>query len=120
MATNPEPPTIRVELTDYSMFATTPAYQVQAELDTGKETVVVFGLRRNVVVPDPSDELFTVPSGGARRLDLISQKHYGTPSLWDAILDCNPGLDPLTGPEVADVIAVPTRLRLASLGLLSI
>lgn len=117
---NPEPPTIRVELTPYSMFVATPAYQVQAQLDTGVESVVVFGLRRKPVVPDPSDFLFTVPVGGERRLDLISQKFFGTPELWDVIGDCNPNIDPLVGPSTGDMIQIPTRQRLASLGILNV
>jgi hypothetical protein len=120
MASGPAAPTIRVELTPYSAFAATPAYQVQAELDTGLETVVVFGLRRHLVVPDPSDELFTVPTGGRGRLDLISQKFYGTPELGAAIADCNPSLDPMIDPQVGQVIAVPTRSRLAALGIASL
>jgi hypothetical protein len=115
-----EPATVRVELVPYSMFAATPAYQIQAELETGVENVVVFGLKRDAVVPDPSDILFTVPTGGGGRLDLISQKFYGTPELWWAISRCNPEIDPMIGPNVADVIRVPARLRLASLGVLNV
>lgn len=111
---------IRVELTPYSMFAATPAYQIDAEVDGSEQTVAVFGLKRDLVVPDASDFLFTVPTGGGGRLDLISQKFYGTPSLWWAIARCNPGMDPMIGPNIADVIQVPTKLRLASLGVLNI
>lgn len=111
---------IRVQLVPYSMFAGTPAYQIQAEVDGSEQNVAVFGLKRNVVVPDPTDTLFTVPTGGEGRLDLISQKLYGTPELWWAIADCNPGMDPVVGPNIADVIQVPTKLRLASLGILNV
>ncbi len=116
---DPEPP-VRVELTAYSMYAATPTYQIPAELDTGKENVVVFGLMRAAVVPDPSDMLFPVPAGGGGRLDLISQKFFGTPELNWAIALCNPGLDPMMGPNVSDEIQIPTRLRLANLGILSV
>ena len=115
-----EPPTVRVELVPFSMFAATPAYQIPAELDSGTENVVVFGLKRNAVVPDPSDSLFTVPAGGQGRLDLVSQKFYGTPELWESIANCNPSLDPMIGPEAGSIIQVPARLRLASLGILNV
>ena len=111
---------MRVELTPYSSYAATPTYQIEAELDTGKENTVVFGLMRATVVPDPSDVLFTVPGGGGGRLDLISQKFFSTPELFLAITQCNPGLDPMVGPAVGDVIQVPTRQRLANLGILSV
>jgi hypothetical protein len=120
MAT-PNQATVRAELPKYSMFSATPTYQVQAEVDTGDvETVVVFGLKRDVVVPHPSDIQFTVPAAGGGRLDLVSQKFYSTPDLFWAISRCNPALDPMLGPNVAEVISVPTRLRLASLGILSV
>jgi hypothetical protein len=115
-----EPAAVRVELVPYSMFTATPAYQIETELDTGKENVVVFGLKRDPVVPDPTDILFTVPPGGGGRFDLISQKFYGTPELWWAISRCNVELDPMVGPDVGSIIRVPTRLRLASLGVLNV
>lgn len=102
------------------MFGATPAFQIQAEVDGATQNVAVFGLLQDIVVPDPSDEQFTVPPGGQGRLDLISQSLYGTPELWHAIARCNPGMDPLIGPNVADVIQVPTRLRLAGLGILNV
>lgn len=111
---------IRVELVPYSMFGATPAYQVQAQVDGATKTVAVFGLRRSAVVPDPSDILFTVPTGGGGRLDLISQKFYNTPELWWAIARCNPSIDPMVGPNIGDVIAIPTKLRLASIGILNV
>lgn len=111
---------IRVELPAYSMFSSTPAYQIQAEVDESLQTIAVFGLKINAVVPDPTDTLFTVPTGGEGRLDLISQKFYGVPDLWWVIANCNPAMDPMVGPNVADIIQVPTKLRLASLGILNV
>jgi hypothetical protein len=110
---------IRVELVAYSQFSATPAYQIQAEVDDSLQTVAVFGLKQNAVVADPTDILFTVPTGGGGRLDLISQKLYGTPELWWAIANCNPAMDPMVGPSMGDVIQTPTKLRLASLGILN-
>jgi hypothetical protein len=102
------------------MWAATPAYQVKAELESGSESVVVFGLLNAAVVPDPSDLLFTVPPGGAGRLDLIAHKFFGTPELWWAIAQCNPEMDPMIGPQTSDVVQVPTRVRLASLGIINV
>lgn len=111
---------IRVELVPYSMFSATAAYQVDAQVDGTDQIVAVFGLRRDAVTPDPTDILFTVPTGGGGRLDLISQKFYGTPELWWAIARCNEAMDPMIGPAIGDVIRVPTRLRLAALGILNV
>jgi len=111
---------VRVELTPYSQYSSTPAYQIQAEIDGTSQTVAVFGLKQNAVVADPTDIMYTVPTGGGGRLDLISQKLYGTPSLWWVIAQCNPEMDPVIGPNVADVIQVPTKLRLAALGILNV
>lgn len=114
-------PRIRVELVNYSMFADTPVYDnIEETIDGVKQKVVVFGLKRDVVVPDPTDIVFTVPQGGQHRLDLISQKFYGTPELWWAISRCNPSIDPLVGPLAGDNIRVPTRLRLATLGVTNV
>jgi len=110
---------IRVELPSYSMFSATPAYQIQATVDGSTDNIAVFGLRRPQVVPDATDIRFTVPVGGENRLDKISQKFYDTPLLATVIADCNPGLDPMNGPAVADIINIPTRQRLATLGILT-
>jgi len=115
-----EAASIRVELAPYSQFSATAAYQIQAEVDGAKQTVAVFGLKRDLVVPDPSDILFTVPTGGSGRLDLISQKFYGTPELLWAVCRCNEGMDPMIGPNIGDIIRVPSRLRLASIGVLNV
>ena len=118
--TGPVTPPIRVELPAFSQFTATPTYQIQAELDSGKENVVVFGLKQDAIVPDPSDILFSVPGRGQGRLDLVSQHFYGTPELWWAIAQCNPGMDPFIGPAVMEVIRVPSKNRLATLGVLSV
>jgi hypothetical protein len=118
--TGQETPSIRVELPAFSQFTSTTTYQIPAELDSGKENVVVFGLKRDAIVPDPSDIMFTVPGRGRGRLDLVSQHFYGTPELWWAIAQCNPGMDPFIGPEVTQVIRVPAKNRLATLGVLSV
>jgi hypothetical protein len=120
MAATTTAASIRVQLTAYSQFSATPAYQIQAQIGSKLETVAVFGLKVNAVMPNPTDILFTVPTGGGGRLDLISQKFYGTPELWWAIAICNPGMDPMIGPTIAQVIRVPTKARLATLGILNV
>jgi hypothetical protein len=115
-----EPTSIRIELVAYSQFAATPAYQVVADVDGSEQNVAVFGLKRNLVVPDPTDIIFTVPAGGTGRLDLISQKFYAVPDLWWAVAQCNPEMDPMIGPNAGDLISVPTKLRLAALGILNV
>ena len=102
----------RVELPPYSMFATTPVY------DVGDD--VAFGLMRDVIVPDASDDLFTIPPGAETRLDSISYKFYGTPALWWVIARVNNLEDALVGFELNQTIRVPTKARLASEGILNV
>jgi hypothetical protein len=102
----------RVELPAYSMFATTPVYEVGGD--------VVFGLLKDVIVPDASDELFTVPPGGETRLDSISYKFYGTPALWWVLARVNNIEDPLVGVALNATIRIPTKARLASEGILNV
>lgn len=108
--------TARAQLPSYSMWATTPAYTEEV----GGESFIVFGLLDDAVVPDPSDEMFTVPIGGVYRFDLISANFYGVPDLWWAIARCNGVLDPLVGVPVNTKVRIPTKARLAQLGILSV
>lgn len=102
----------RVELPAFSMFATTPVYDSDGE--------VVFGLMKDVIIQDASDELYTVPPGGVNRLDAISNKFYGTPALWWVIARVNNVLDPLFGVALNSQIRIPTKARLASEGILNV
>lgn len=102
----------RIELPAYSMFATTPVYDV--------EGTIVFGLMADVIVPDITDQLFIVPLAGVNRLDLISEEFYGTPSLWWVIARVNNIQDPLVSVPVSTTIRVPTKDRLASAGVLNV
>lgn len=103
----------RIELPQYSMFAKTPVY----DLGGGN---VVFGLKVPVVVPDDTDELWTVPSAGEFRLDLLSNDFYGTPALWHVLADVNPIIDPLVGLPPGSQLRVPTKDRLAAEGVLNV
>lgn len=102
----------RVELPAYSMFSATPVYEVGGD--------VVFGLLKDAIVPDASDDLYTVPPGGAHRLDAISYYFYNTPHLWWVLARVNNVVDPLIGVAVGTVIRIPTKSRLASEGVLGV
>jgi nucleoid-associated protein YgaU len=102
----------RVELPAYSMFATTPVYEVGGE--------IVFGLMKDVIVPDPSDTLYTVGPADVPRLDLISYRFYGTPALWWVIARVNDIVDALSGIPLNTQIRIPTKARLASEGILNV
>lgn len=102
----------RIELPPYSMWATTPVYEVDGD--------IVFGLMADVVVPDVSDTLFVVPSAGVSRLDLLSQEFYGTAELWWVLARVNNLQDPLMGVPVSTTIRVPTKERLSALGVLTV
>lgn len=102
----------RIELPAYSMWSATPVYEVSS--------TIVFGLMKAVVVPDASDELYTVSADGVHRLDTISNLVYGTPALWWVIASVNSMLDPLVGVPLNTRIRVPTKARLASEGVLNV
>lgn len=95
------------------MFATTPIYD-------GVADAIVFGLMKDVIVPDASDTVFTVPIGGVARLDAISNQFYGTPALWWVIARVNNVVDPLMGVGLNQQIRIPTKARLAAEGILNV
>ncbi len=98
------------------MFPLTPIYESEVE----GENVIVFGLMQDVIVPDATDIVYTVPVAGTFRLDLISQDFYGVPDLWWVIARVNGILDPLVGIATGTRIRIPTKSRLAQEGLLSV
>jgi hypothetical protein len=102
----------RIELPPYSMFAKTSVYEVGGE--------VVFGLRRQVVVPDATDILIKMPSAGVYRLDLIADQYLGMADLWWVIAEINNMPDPLVTVDINTELRIPTRERLASLGVLNV
>jgi len=102
----------RIELPPYSMFAATPPYSVDG--------VIVFGLMVDVVVPDPSDELWPVPPTANGRLDLLSETFYGTAELWHVLACVNNWPDALVGFPPGMIIRVPTKARLAAEGILNV
>ena len=95
------------------MFTSTPVY----DLGAGN---IVFGLMQPAVVPDNTDELWTMPSAGVPRLDLLANDFYGTPQLWWVLAVVNDMLDPLVAVPTGTKIRVPTKQRLASEGILNV
>ena len=89
-----------------SMFVRTPAYRV--------DDVVVFGLRREVIVPDVTDMIIEVTQAMSGRLDLLSYELYGTSDLWWVICDLNQIVDPMTEANTGAQLRVPRRDRLFS------
>jgi hypothetical protein len=114
-------PEQNIQLPPYSMFSKTPVYaDVPVEIEGDKQTAIVPGLQVPPVVEDQSDILYKVSQGGAARLDLIADEFYGTPELWWVLAQVNPGTDPLIGFELGQSVRVPTRTRLATLGILNV
>ena len=103
----------RIRLPAYSMFTSTPVYDLGAGL-------VVFGLMQPPVVPDASDDLYVVPAAGVPRLDLLADNFYGTPALWWVIASVNNIIDPLISVPQGTSIRVPTKQRLSSEGVLNV
>ena len=102
----------RIELPLYSMFASTPIYEVDG--------VLSFGLLRDAVVPHATDDLYTVGPFNYDRLDLIAAEHYGTAHLWWVIARVNNVIDPEKPFALRQQIRVPTKERLSSLGILNV
>jgi len=101
----------QIKVPDFSMFQATQAYIVDG--------VPVWGLMRPKVMPDDSDQVFTMTEAGQNRLDLVSAVFYQTPGLWDAIATVNNLFDPLMGAAQGSTLRIPTKNRLASMGLLN-
>jgi hypothetical protein len=102
----------RVTLPPFSMLSQTPIYSVNGN--------IVTGLLNPPIVPDASDTLYRVTLAGERRLDLISQLHYGTPELWWVIALVNNLIDPIAGVASGAEIRIPLRSRLSALGILNV
>jgi hypothetical protein len=102
----------RIELAPYSMFAQTPLYEVDSN--------VVFGQMVPAVVSNATDIIYTVPSAGEHRLDLISTQFYGVPDLWWVLAAVNNIIDPLVAVPANTLIRIPNRDRLATEGVLSV
>jgi len=102
----------RVTLPPFSMLSKTPIYSIDGS--------IVPGLITSPIVSDPTDTLYRITQAGERRLDLISQLHYGTPELWWVLAFVNNLVDPIAGVAAGADIRVPLRSRLASLGILNV
>lgn len=98
-----------VVLPPYSMFMSTPIYSVEGE--------TVFGLMRDPIVPDPTDQAYTVPAAAEDRLWLVADLFYQTSELWWVIALVNQILDPMQLPAGTQ-LRIPTKSRLASEGIL--
>lgn len=100
-----------VTLPTYSMFTTTPVYEVDGEF--------VFGLRRESVLPHATDDLWKTTQAAENRLDLVSELFYGVPNLWWVIAAVNNITDPLTGVPAGTQLRIPKAERLADEGILN-
>lgn len=101
-----------VERTPYSMFSKTPVYSVKGD--------TVHGLMQDPVVPDASDDLFSVQDVEGSRLDSISDNFYGTPLLWWVIARVNNIQDPMVGVPQGTKLLIPSKTRLANAGVMDI
>jgi hypothetical protein len=101
----------KLSLPPFSFLSQTPIYSVGGN--------IVPGLMVPAVTAHSSDIPYVVPLAGERRIDLISHLHYGTTELWWVLLQVNGLIDPLAGVAANSTIRVPTRERLAALGLLN-
>ena len=106
----------KVTLPAFSMFLKTPVYEVKE----GQELVAVFGLQVPAVVKDGTDEIYEAPPGDESRLDNLSFRYYGVPDLWWVLALVNDVIDPMVGITPGSTIRVPTKLRLANEGVLTV
>jgi len=86
------------------MWTNTPVYNVAGQL--------VFGLLRPSIIPDPSDQIFTVTQPNQNNLQFIANTLYNDPSLWWAIAELNFMLDPLTDLPTGTDLRVATQQRM--------
>jgi hypothetical protein len=93
----------KLQLKQNSAFSNTPVYQVGSD--------VVFGLRRTVIPPDPTDFIVQVTQGLIGRLDLIAYEVYGSVELWWVIAEANQIVDPLTEVTLGYELIMPTANR---------
>lgn len=89
------------------MFTGTPIYQVGSDL--------VFGLRRDSIVPDDTDVTVEVTQTWENRLDLLSFELYGTTALWWIIADLNNMTDPMFQAPAGTQLRVPQKDRVFGL-----
>ena len=85
------------------MFIKTPIYNVGG--------TVVFGLRREVIPPDPTDRVITITKQLEGKLDLIASEIYGTTDCWWILAEANQLLDPMTEVTAGTKLRVPTKER---------
>jgi len=85
------------------MFRETPIHRVNGE--------VVFALRQEVFLPDPTDLVVEVTQATAGKLDLIAFESYGKSELWWVIAELNQIVDPMTEIQVGVELRVPRRER---------
>lgn len=90
-----------------SMWARTPVYEVDGE--------AVFGVRKPVVRPDSTDRTLKCDGAHAHRWDLIASEYLGNPELWWVLCELNKVTDPCSGPQIGDVILIPTTTRVTNL-----
>jgi hypothetical protein len=86
------------------MFRNTPAYN--------NGTEVIFGLRQEVIVPDPTDKIVAVTQPFEGKLDVLAYELYGNTELWWVIAELNQIVDPLTEIKLGLQLRVPTKERL--------
>ncbi len=93
------------------MFTDTPVYNVNGDL--------VFGLRRESVLPDVTDVLYTVTQAVENKLWMISTAFYGIPDLWWVIASVNNINDPFVGIKAGTSVRIPSVTRLSNEGILT-
>ena len=101
-----------VTLPAFTAYGDTPIYQ-------GADGALSFGLLRDPVISDPTDQVYTVTQPAEARLDLISALFYGTPHLWWVIALVNNIVDPLLGAPTGAHLRIPARERLTQAGILA-
>ena len=89
------------------MFSATPIYNVGG--------TVTFGLLRPAILPDSTDQSFTVTQQNANNLQAVATTLYGNPQLWWVIAELNSMVDPLTESPAGTVLRVATQERVNSI-----
>ena len=90
-----------------SMWADTPIYSVDGTLQ--------FGLMVTAILPDSTDQSYTITQQSENNLQGIASSLYGNPQLWWTIAELNNMVDPLADAPAGTILRVATLSRINAL-----
>jgi len=99
-----------LELDLTSRYRDTPLYTTSYTFTRGD--VTFFGTLEKPDISLDNASYYTILDTDVGRLDLVSNKYYGTEALWWVIALVNQIIDPLVDMEVGAVIYIPDKSKI--------